>query len=276
MTTRTRSHRILLIDDERSIRDLVVRQLATELPDIEVIPIGDPETQQRAIEAGDFDLVITDYQLEWSDGLTILREVQARYPACPVIMFTGTGNEEIAVQAMKDELYDYILKPAHMVRLSASVRGALEQHKEHLAKLQAETLLARSTATLAALVNSAPVGITILDTEGKVTLWNRAAERIFGWRAAEVIGRPLPTIPPEMAEQHRALREQVLQDRAFTDLEVIRRRKDGTPVCISLSTAPLRDAQGRITGILGIMADISDRKQAEKTLQESQGRLKQF
>lgn len=266
--------RILLIDDDPSIRATVMMLLGHKSPGIVVHPIDGPEAQAQALAGGGFDLVITDFQLGWTDGLAVLRDVKARDPDCPVIMFTGTGSEEIAVEAMKAGLYDYVLKPKHVLRLPALVHSALKHREDHLARRAAETLLAKQTDTLRAVLDCAPAGITILDAEGNVALWNRGAERIFGWRAKEVIGKPLPTIPPEMAEQHRGFRERVLRDQAFTDLEVVRRRKDGTPVYISLSTAPLRDADGRITGILGIMADITERRRVLEALYESEHRYR--
>ena len=83
---------------------------------------------------------------------------------------------------------------------------------------------------LTALVQASPVGIVSLDAEGFCRLWNPAAEKIFGWPESEVLGRPLPTVGPEQIDEHRLLRERVMKDKAFTDLEVVRYRKDGTPV----------------------------------------------
>nr|MBI3611986.1 PAS domain S-box protein [Nitrospirota bacterium] len=117
---------------------------------------------------------------------------------------------------------------------------------------------------MTAMIQSSPMAITVLDAEGAVRVWNQAAERIFGWSAEEVLGRPLPTVPEEKRDEHRQLCERVLRDEAFTGLEVVRRRKDGSPVTISLSTAPLRNAEGRITGVMGIMADVTERKQMER------------
>lgn len=127
---------------------------------------------------------------------------------------------------------------------------------------------------LTALVDASPVGIVILDGEGLCRLWNPAAEQIFGWREDEVLGRPLPTVGPEQLSEHRFLRERVMKNEAFTDLEIVRYRKDGTPVQTSLSTAPLRDPTGAICGLLGLMVDISHRKQVELQLSQSRDQLR--
>ncbi|WHZ15237.1 MAG: diguanylate cyclase/phosphodiesterase (GGDEF & EAL domains) with PAS/PAC sensor(s) [Nitrospira sp.] len=127
---------------------------------------------------------------------------------------------------------------------------------------------------LTALVHASPVGIVILDAEGLCRLWNPAAEKIYGWREEEVLGRPLPTVAPEQSNEHRFLRERVMEDKAFTDLEVVRYRKDGTPVYTSLSTAPLRAPNGTICGLIGLMVDMTQRKQVELQLSQSRDQLR--
>ncbi len=127
---------------------------------------------------------------------------------------------------------------------------------------------------LTALVHASPIGIVILDAEGLCRLWNPAAEKIYGWREEEVLGRPLPTVAPEQSNEHRSLRERVMEDKAFTDLEVVRYRKDGIPVYTSLSTAPLRAPNGTICGLIGLMVDMTQRKQVELQLSQSRDQLR--
>ena len=137
-----------------------------------------------------------------------------------------------------------------------------------------EDKLRQTNEQLTSLIHASPVGIVILDAVGNCQLWNPAAERIFGWREDEVLGRPLPTVAPEQSDEHRSLRELVMKDEAFTELEVVRYRKDGTPVYISLSTAPLRDPSGTICGVLGLMADMTQRKQIGLELSHSRDQLR--
>src|ERR671932_2332422 len=120
--------RLLLIDDSPDDRVLILRELSHEFPNLQVEEVIDAEGLSQALSAGNFDLVITDYQLRWNDGLTVLREIKSRYPDCPVIMFTDSGNQEIAVEVMKAGLDDYIVKsPKHFVRLSLAVGSALQR-----------------------------------------------------------------------------------------------------------------------------------------------------
>jgi PAS domain S-box-containing protein len=92
---------------------------------------------------------------------------------------------------------------------------------------QADEALRKTSETLQALVQASPVGIAILDPDGRVEMWNPAAERIFGWSADEVLGQALPTIPEGKEEEHRTLRERVLKGGASNGVELQRRAKDG-------------------------------------------------
>src|SRR6266704_5060702 len=85
---------ILLVDDNPEDRALIIRELRRDFPNLQINQITDAKHFARALESGEGDLAITDYQLRWSDGLAVLRAIQARWPDCPVIMFTGTGSEE--------------------------------------------------------------------------------------------------------------------------------------------------------------------------------------
>jgi signal transduction histidine kinase len=118
--------RILLIDDNPDERSLALRVLEKELPGLRAEEIRGPEELARALEAGGFNAVVTDSQLHWSDGIAVLRAVRERYPYCPVIMFTSSGTEEVAVEAMKSGLDDYVVKSRRSyVRLPFALRTAL-------------------------------------------------------------------------------------------------------------------------------------------------------
>jgi diguanylate cyclase (GGDEF)-like protein/PAS domain S-box-containing protein len=126
-------------------------------------------------------------------------------------------------------------------------------------------LLATSQA-LQALFKASPLAIIALDREGRVTLWNPAAEKVFGWNASEVLGRPNPIVPAEQWDEFLALKERVLRGESFTGAEVTRQRKNGSSLEIILSTAPIYDRKNEIRGILGVAADLTKTRQAERVV----------
>jgi PAS domain S-box-containing protein len=131
-------------------------------------------------------------------------------------------------------------------------------------RTRAEEKLQETNQILSTLIQASPLAIVGLDPAGVVTMWNPAAENIFGWCEQEALGRPLPSVPEDKQDEFHALLEVAMRGEASTDVEIRRKRKDGSLVDISLSTAPMRDAEGRIMGIMGIMADIMDRKRIEE------------
>ena len=115
----------------------------------------------------------TDYHLHWSDGIQVLQDVKAKDPLCPVIMFTGTGNEEVAVAAMKHGLDDYIIKNVkHLVRLCASVQVALDHAS---IRLRAEQL----TTRLESLLSQLDVGVFSCDGDGQFLEMNDTMARFL-------------------------------------------------------------------------------------------------
>jgi PAS domain S-box-containing protein len=115
-----------------------------------------------------------------------------------------------------------------------------------------------------ALSEDTPVAVINVDLEGRVQGWNPAAERLFGWRREEVIGATLPTVPSDQKALFHKNLQRVLTGETITGLELPRRRKDGSLVEVNLWAAPLRDAEGRVRGAVGVFADIPQKKLTER------------
>ena len=125
-----------------------------------------------------------------------------------------------------------------------------------------ETDRPAAARVLAALIDASPLAIVTFDPEGVVTMWNPAAERIFGWSENEALGTRLPFVPAEKQAEFLALRRRALRGEAFTEPELHRRRADGSPIVVSVSTSPLRRPDGTIYGILSILMDVTEHRSA--------------
>ncbi|HEX7089146.1 MAG TPA: PAS domain S-box protein [Longimicrobiales bacterium] len=133
---------------------------------------------------------------------------------------------------------------------------------------RAEEELRAATRRLEAVIHSWPLAVVAVDLEARVRLWNPAAERIFGWTAAEVVGRRIPIVPEDRWQE--LVGEELgaaLEGRELRQLETLRRRKDGSLIPVSISAAPTYDDGGRVTGMMGMLEDISARKQAQEALE---------
>ncbi len=146
-------------------------------------------------------------------------------------------------------------------RLSAANK-ALSDRIE--AQRTAEMELQRSSARLDALVDASPLAIIVQDEAGLVNRWNRAAERMFGWSEREVIGRQSPSVPSDKRDEKARFLDRIRRGEEFLDVEALRQRRDGKLIAVSISAAPLRNADGVPDGSVMILADASERKRAEK------------
>jgi len=118
---------VFVIDDNPDDRALVLHQLKATLPDATAREIGNAEQLEVAFSQERPSLVITDLALGWTSGLDVLRRVKALDPHCPVILFTGAGDEQAAVEAMKAGADDYVIKsPKRLARLRTAILDVVE------------------------------------------------------------------------------------------------------------------------------------------------------
>jgi len=180
-----------------------------------------------------------------------------------VVGYTVRGGGPFVMQTVPSTNTALLLYIGILAVTGLSLGPATPRHE------RAERALRTANEHLAAVIQSSPLAIYTLDPTSTVRTWNRAAEALYGWRAEEVIGRPLPTIGHDV-EDHGRLRDRVLRGEALRGVEVTRRKKDGTLVNISLSVAPLHDAAGRVTGMLSLAADVTEMRQLEGQYRQAQ------
>jgi PAS domain S-box-containing protein len=247
--------RILIIDDNPADRTLVVRELQRQFQRLEAQEIKDLEGFERAMLANAFNLVITDYQLRWGNGLEVLQTVKKRYPYCPVIMFTNTGSEEIAVEAMKTGLDDYVLKEANRrVRLAAAVQVALERSTR-------DRQAARLEIRLQSLLNQLRVGVFRANAAGELLECNRSFLELLGY---DTLAQAQTENSLDLQARYAQLSQ--LPPPQRDDWEVRLRRLDGSYLWTLISTT-LNTIDGE-TLLDGLIEDISGRKQAELEVQQ--------
>jgi len=132
----------------------------------------------------------------------------------------------------------------------------------------------QSRALLSAIVESSDDAIITKDLDGTITTWNSGAERIFGYSAAEIVGKPvLLLIPEELHPEEERILSRIRRGERIDHFETRRRRKDGRLLHVSLSVSPLRDSQGRIVGASKIARDISERSRVQEQLKEINSEL---
>ncbi len=239
--------KILLIDDEPDDRHLAMYYIKKSMPDADFVEIYSKKRFYEEIEK-EFDAVITDYWLKWTNGIDVFREVRKRNPFVPVIMLTGTGTEEIAVEALKMGMDDYVIKTEkHLINLGVRLKKAIESEERK-----------KKEALLVSIVENSPEAVVSVDENGIIIYANNAVERIFGWKREEITGRNFSIFAVDKEEQKKQFEEAVAKGRAR--YETFRKRKDGSIVPVLMIVIPFKDSRGKLLFSSAIMIDITDIK----------------
>ena len=247
----------LIIDDNPSDRALALRELKKLFPQLQYEEIIDENSFATALERDDFNLVITDYQLRWTTGIDILNRIKKHQSECPVIMFTGTGSEEIAVSAMKAGLDDYVIKsPRHFVRLAAAVRSAWEKYEQKKA-------LQEFKQTYYRFFERIPLGLYRLNAEGEIVEANSFLAKMLGYQQPQdVRGKSIFQYHLQ-PETYLLWQQQLNQNDAVSEFEGQIQALNKEPIWICHHAIAIRDTQNNLIGYEGAIADITANKRAE-------------
>lgn len=243
---------------------------------------------QQIIQSAHEGIIVYDRDLRyrvWNPFMESLSgkkgdEVIGRYPGEVFPFLDGAGVMERLGEALEGKVpepvefhYDEGGRSGWTLDTSAPLRnshgeiiGVIATVQDTTARRESEESLRESNDKLTALVSYSPSAIIALNPEGIVTVWNPMAEQIFGWTESEVLGKRLFYFPEGKEVEHQAMREMVLRDGKFLNREVQRKRKDGTIVDVSISAATLHNSRGEAIGIMSVLADITERKMAEKRI----------
>ncbi len=253
---------LLAAGDEKNFSS--VKNILTDR--YEICPFDSQATDKE------YDLCITD-----SDFLSkhkgIMQQIRRNDESqhLPVLLVINLNEDEFLKDDIRKYIDDVITTPLDKDELLFRVRRILEINSK---VIYSGEFFDRSHGLWEAIVECMPLAVYGLDDKGVVLSWNTAAEKMFGWRAEEVIGETLPIVPPEKEDEFRTLVKRVISGESIVGVELRRRRKDGTIFDCRLSTAPIRDEKNKIIGIMAAMEDITEEKRAEKIIKESEQKFR--
>jgi PAS domain S-box-containing protein len=238
---------LLLVEDNPTDRMVIRARLRRAFPSALILAADDPIELSDHLKRDGCDVVITDYWLGWSDGLSILQRVRDRWPRTRVIMLTGNGGEEVVAGAFKYGLYQYLVKPDGFDELVSVTGAAMEsKRREDFHEL------------MAMLVNSIPDGVHCVDAAGTITAINVAARQMYGYADSEIVGRSnellLAAGRRDEVRRHfiRALSGEIVP--RFPTLQV---RSDGAEIAVAMTILPMRDDDGAVSGVACIATPIA-------------------
>jgi two-component system cell cycle sensor histidine kinase/response regulator CckA len=249
--------RVLIVDAAVIDREATVQAVHKVLPDAQVTFVADEQALEGVLRTEGPDVVVTDYVLSWCTGLDVIRRVRGRWPESPVVMVASSGDEAVAVEAMKLGAADYILKSdLHTGRLPAAIKTALKSREEHLATRAAERRYRSLFEHLPMAVYRATFGGTIIDA-------NQAFADVFGWaRPVDAIGESMVSLYVDPIEREHVVRDLMSAGQARNRVVQLR-RTDGREMWGDLTVRVLDDLSGHRV-VEGMVRDITEERAAQQ------------
>ncbi|HVE56091.1 MAG TPA: EAL domain-containing protein [Pyrinomonadaceae bacterium] len=257
--------KVLLIDDDEEDY-ILTRYVFDEFKDnqFKLDWINNFEDGLNALNQNRHDIYLVDYRLGDRTGLELLRETIKNGCSAPIILLTGQGDKEIDFQAMQAGAADYLVKSELTAPLlERAIRYSLK-HARSLEDIQ------NSETKFRSVIQSASDAILLVTQEGCITLWNKAAEMIFGYREEEIVGFPITAVmgakyaQKAIAAGVQFTLENILSPFAGKTLEASGRRKDGSEFPLEMSGSVWKTSDG--VYYTAILRDITERRAVENKL----------
>lgn len=263
---KNRSLKILLIDDDEADRMALCRALKKSNLNAEVTEADNGQKGLTLLENSSFDCAFLDYRLPDMDGLQVLQILRQKEIKTPVIVATGYGNEPIAVELMKAGAADYLTKSLlNPDGISQIIRNVIRVFK-------AESTLQESEERYRDLFENANDLIQSINTEGKFEYVNRAWRETLGYSEEEIQNLSmLDVIHPGHRKQCQHIFQELMDHQKPREIEVNFITKEGKEIILE-GSVNAKTSQGKTISTRGIFRDITERKQAEKALKESEAR----
>jgi PAS domain S-box-containing protein len=262
---------LLLEDNADDVKLIELELMRGELP-CRLQPVTSEKAFLNALKFYSPDLILTDYTLPGYNGIAAMKAAAELAPAVPIIMVTGSINEETAVECMKGGAADYILKP-HLTRLTPAIRAALERKQARAEKELAEKAMRESERRFRNLADTAPVLIWMAGPDARFIYVNQPWLDFTGRKLDDELGNGWSEcVHDEDVTACLNTHHQAFADRAVFQTEFRLRQANGEYRWILSHGVPRFMTGGVFAGYIGSCVDITERKQMERKLRESEAR----
>lgn len=258
--------KILIVEDMPADAELNMREARKVINKCEFEVVESEEEFLSALIHFKPHIILSDYSMPEFDGLSALRIAIEKAPDVPVIMVTGSINEDTAVECIKAGAVNYVIKQS-IKRLGSAIIHALEERQRKLDYRKAQADLIESEKRYRSLFELSPVGILVQDAESTIVHVNETYCTISGYSSSELLGKNIDVIVgSQISNKINDNRKRILSGEILKH-EVANVRKDGTEMIIELSESAITLSNGS-TGILSIAADITERKKNEQEIKK--------
>ncbi|MCX5759622.1 MAG: diguanylate cyclase [Candidatus Hydrogenedentes bacterium] len=276
--------RILILDDETSILDILQQHLTEE--QYECVVTTSPKEAIGNLCEQSFAVLLTDLKMPEMDGIEVVRIAKDSDPDLGIIVITALVDVKHAIQALRIGAYDYVLKPFNLSEISLAVNRAVEkrnlviENRRHQQELEGHVRAAtsdlkqaneelRSTKEyLENLLHSTVDAIFTTDPAGVVTFANEGAISMMGHSREDFIGHPFSDFYAGGRDEGTYVQRLLRENAPLQNYETELKHKGDRLVPVNMSISFVKDADGRIASILAICKDITRQKKLEGELKE--------
>ncbi len=271
--------KILYIDDYDLDRELVKDALEREHGGFQITEASNKKAFLQALASNEFDMVLSDFNIAGFEGLQVIKIVRDHNPTIPVVIVTGTGSEEIAVQAMQQGASDYVIKsPKHIRRLPQTILAAIEKKRLEKARENADLLLSQSEKRLKNLIRIIPSALLVYNIDKGIVEINAEAHHLLGITAEYIYGTKSDTpawwlvdeqgtrVPIQDYPINRVLSR---KSKIVNQVVGMVSQEQPIPKWLMINATPELDADGNITNVIVAFVDITEKIRTEKQLRQS-------
>ncbi|MCK4701518.1 MAG: response regulator [Bacteroidales bacterium] len=257
--------KILIVDDVPDDAELVAMQLKQHGIKFSWKYVDNAQKLKNALIDETWDIVITDYSMPGFDGIEALRIVNEYDEDLPVIMVSGTIGEDMAVEAMKKGVHDYMMKN-NMLRLGPAVLREIKDAENRQQHKKAREALVQSEEKFRLLVENAPVGVSITTLDGEFLTVNKAYCDITGYTERELLNMTIIELTVKKFKEKtvKIIYELIEEEIEKTGIEKQYMRKDGKIIDVVIHGTIKRDEKGKPEYLIGLLQDITDIKKDER------------
>lgn len=274
---------ILLVEDNKFDRDFfkISFESSTLESNITECINAEDALRQLALDQSAFDVVVVDHTLPGMTGLRLAEKILAEGYNLPILLITGTGSEEVAVEAMQVGVDDYIIKGSEVHRkiLPQLVERAVKKFTNRLELEKTQKSLKESEEKFRSVTESANDAIISIDDDGNIISWNIGAVNHFGYKAEEIIGESVMLLVPERYSMahlkgvKKTLKKGGLTFKDHKTFDVFAMCKDGKELSVEISLSSW--AIGRRIYFSAIIRDVTARVSAESRLKKLNNAIEQ-
>lgn len=262
----TKQGNILIVDDEELVRQVIHRTLSVE--GYHCREAANADQALGELRRNPIELVILDINMPGKSGIQLMPDIKEHYPDTVVIMMTGIVDTHTATQCIREGAFDYITKPINLDELLLSVDRALEVRRLRLIESDEQYKI---------IFESANDIILFLDRHGKILDVNSKLEEIGGYSKEDLLGKNIRSLAMVMTKKSLMLVVKNFMKRlagiTVPPYEVEMVAKTGEMLTFEINAVAIK-RKGKTIGDLVMLRDMTERKQAEKALQESEERYR--